>query len=131
MSTAADARLMRIVGPQLEDYGCDLRGEIQCSNGVYLVLKANLDLLLKGRNNVVLCGSLEVGKLLHSRLDDFKGLLDLFLGDHERGSKTDDVLVGGLGLEMKSDTAKILESSNQIRTSKPFSFISMQRSHAE
>ena len=61
---------------------------------------------------MVLRGSLEVGKLIHGCLDDFKGLLDLFLSDHQRRSKADDVLVGGLGLEIKLDTAKISETSN-------------------
>lgn len=80
---------------------------------------------------MVLGSSLEVGKLIHGCLDDFKGLLDLCLSNHQGRSKADDVLVGGLGLDITLDTAKISGTSNWVRTRRPFSFINMQRSQAE
>lgn len=72
---------------------------IDASFPTHLVLKVNLDLLLRGRDNLVLGFALEVGEVGHGLLDDVEGLLDLLLGDDKGRSKANDVLVGRFGLE--------------------------------
>lgn len=66
---------------------------------MHLVLQVNLDLLLRGRDNLVLGCTLEVREVCHSILDDVKRLLDLLLCNDQRRRKTNDVLVGRFGLE--------------------------------
>jgi hypothetical protein len=44
-----------------------------------LVLKINLNLLLRGRDDLILGFALEVGEVCHGLPDDIKGLLDLLL----------------------------------------------------
>jgi hypothetical protein len=68
-------------------------------SSVHLILEANLDLLLGGRNDVILRRALEVREFGNSLLDDVKGLLDFLLSDDQWGSKTDDVLVSGFSLQ--------------------------------
>lgn len=122
----------QMVDPQLGGCCCDLRRKIR-SHAAHLVLDPNLDLLLGRGDDVVLSSTLEVRKLVHSRLDDLKRLLDLGLSDHQRGCKTNDVLVGGLGLEKRIRCWVRPRGMGHIwiHTSKPFSFINMQRSQAE
>lgn len=63
-----------------------------------LVFESDLNLLLRGRNDLVFCGTLQARKLGHRQLDDVQRLLDLLLCDNQRRSQADDVLVGGFGL---------------------------------
>lgn len=65
---------------------------------MHLVLDANLDLFLLGWDYTVLRCALEVWELCHSLLDDVKSLLNFLLGDDQRRSKANNVLVGGFGL---------------------------------
>lgn len=69
----------------------------------FLVLNANLDILLCRGNDLVLSSTLQVGKLRHGLVDDVQSLLDLLLGDHQWRGQTDNVLVSGLGLGIVSD----------------------------
>lgn len=65
---------------------------------VDLVVDANLDILLRWGDHLVLNLALERGELLHSLVDNSQGLLDLLLGDNQWWSQADDVLVSRLGL---------------------------------
>jgi hypothetical protein len=103
-AAAAQMQIRRSIFTTLGDCGCDRPpmigySGILCST---LVLKANLDILLRGRNDMVLGRALEVRKFCHSLLDDLKGLLNLLLRDNQGRGKTNDVLVGGFGLENAS-----------------------------
>jgi hypothetical protein len=65
---------------------------------VDLVLDANLDVLLRRRDHLVLGLALQSGKLLHGLVNDAQSLLDLLLGDNQWWGQADDVLVSRLGL---------------------------------
>lgn len=63
-----------------------------------LVLDANLDVLLRWGDHLVLNLALQGGELVHGLVDDGQGLCDLLLGDNQWGSQANDVLVSRLGL---------------------------------
>ena len=63
-----------------------------------LVVDANLDILLRWGNHLVLNLALECGKFLHGLVNDSQGLLDLLLGNDQWWCQADDVLMSWLGL---------------------------------
>lgn len=72
---------------------------VYCLEWTRLVFDTDLDLLFGRRDDLVLIGSLECRKSIHCVGDDLERFLDLFLRDDEWRGQTDDVLVGGFGLE--------------------------------
>ena len=63
-----------------------------------LVLKADLDVPLRRRNDLIFRPALETRKLRHGFFDDIQRLLELFYRDNERWRETDNILMGWFGL---------------------------------
>lgn len=63
-----------------------------------LVVHANVHILLTRRDHLTLLFPLQLRQLLHRLADDVQSLLDLLLGNDQRRSQADNVLMSGLGL---------------------------------
>lgn len=68
--------------------------------GFDLVLEADFDLLLRGRNDIVFSRAFESWKIGDGALDNTQRLLEFVFGDDERRCEADDILVCWFGLQV-------------------------------
>lgn len=94
----------------------------------HLVVDGDLDLLLRGGNDLVFSLALEVWELIDGFFDDGERLVDLLLSNDQGRGEANDVLVGWFGLDYYKFAS---DDKTEVLTRRPFAFINMHRSQAE